>query len=273
MTSSLFTHIEALQGDRPWGSFLDAGTGVNSALWSLGLATERWTGVTGASGHAHQVRARTGDALQARGRQLLVDNWANPELLKGQVFDTVLADYLVGAVEGFAPYFQRDLFRRLAPHVGGVLYIVGLDPYVVGPAETEAARLVREIGRLRDACLLLADETPYREYPAEWVQASLVEVGFTVTDARRFPNRYREKWVHGQLDMAARRLPRLVNRELASALAADVERLRERGVQLCQAQDGLRAGHDYVIACRPESSSFASVHPTRSTKGSNAVDD
>lgn len=250
MTSSLFTHIETLQGERPWGRFLDAGTGVNSALWSLGLDTDSWTGVTGAAGHARQVRDRAGDAIEASGRTLLVDNWMNPALLKDQVFDTVLADYLLGAVEGFAPYFQRDLFRRLAPHVGGVLYVVGLDPYVVGPAETEAARLVREIGRLRDVCLLLADETPYREYPAEWVQASLTDAGFILTDARRFPNRYREKWVHGQLDMGLRRLARLKDRQLASALAADAEKLREKGIRLCAAQDGLRAGFDYVIACR-----------------------
>lgn len=26
--------------------------------------------------------------------------------LKGRVFDTVLADYLIGAIDGFAPYFQ-----------------------------------------------------------------------------------------------------------------------------------------------------------------------
>lgn len=109
---------------------------------------------------------------------------------------------------------------------------------------------MREIGRLRDSCLLLADETPYREYPAEWVQASLMEAGFVVTDARRFPNRYREKWVHGQLDMALRRLPKLKNRELSSALATEAERLREQGVRLCAEQDGLRAGFDYVIACR-----------------------
>ena len=48
-TSSLFRHIETLHGDAAWGGFLDAGTGVNSALWSLSLPTDRWVGVTGAS--------------------------------------------------------------------------------------------------------------------------------------------------------------------------------------------------------------------------------
>lgn len=57
---SLFDHVEALQGDLPWGRFLDAGTGVNSSLWSMGLTTDAWTGVTAAAGHADQVRASVG---------------------------------------------------------------------------------------------------------------------------------------------------------------------------------------------------------------------
>ena len=54
--SRLFRYIEELQGDRPWGSFLDAGTGTNSGRWVASLPTERWTAVTGAQGHAIQVR-------------------------------------------------------------------------------------------------------------------------------------------------------------------------------------------------------------------------
>ncbi|MNV50040.1 hypothetical protein D3C71_1420260 [compost metagenome] len=36
---SLFDHIEALHGGAPWGRFLDAGTGVNSGLWSTSLSS------------------------------------------------------------------------------------------------------------------------------------------------------------------------------------------------------------------------------------------
>ncbi|MFE9083504.1 hypothetical protein ACQKKG_00485 [Brevundimonas sp. NPDC003935] len=46
---SLFDHVEALQGNLPWGRFLDAGTGVNSSLWSTALTTDAWTGVTAAA--------------------------------------------------------------------------------------------------------------------------------------------------------------------------------------------------------------------------------
>lgn len=246
--SSLFTHIEQLQGEEPWGRFLDAGTGVNSALWSTGLETGQWVGVTGAKAHADQVLSRARLRPQDR---LLVGNWTDPALLRGETFDTVLADYLVGAIEGFSPYYQEEIFARLRPLVGGRLYIVGLDPYVVGPAQTEGERMVRAIGRIRDAVMLLADETPYREYPAEWVVTTLEKCGFTIDSARRFPNRYREKWVTGQLDMAVRRLEHIPASALVGALKDEIEELRQRGVRLCQAQDGLRAGADYVISARP----------------------
>lgn len=249
-TSALFRHIESLHLDQPWGAFLDAGTGVNSAVWSTRLATTRWVGITGAPGHARQVRTAAGDHFRAQDR-LIVGNWTDPDLLQGERFDTVLADYLVGAIEGFSPYFQSALFARLAPLVGRTLYVVGLDPYVVGDAPTEAAAMVRAIGRLRDACLTLADETPYREYPAEWVVNHLTALGFTITSARRFPNRYREKWVNGQLDMAVRRLDKIENRALAAALADQIEILRDRGLALCTQESGLRHGADYVISCVP----------------------
>lgn len=250
MTSALFDHIAALQGAAPWGRFLDAGTGVNSSLWSTELATDRWVGVTGSAAHGRQVEAEVGGRLRPDDR-LIVGNWADEALLSGERFDTVLADYLLGAVEGFSPYFQTELFDRLRPHVGKALYVVGLDPYVVGPAETDAARMARRIGRLRDSCLLLADETPYREYPAEWAVNRLREAGFRVTDARRFPNRYREAWVEGQLDMALRRLNRLNDRRLAAGLEAHVAHLREEGLALCRKEGGLRVGADWVIRAEP----------------------
>lgn len=248
--SALFTHIEALQGRAPWGTFLDAGSGVNSSLWSTGLATDRWVGVTAASGHARQIEAAVQNRLRPQDKLTLGD-WTNPELLLGETFDTVLADYLLGAVEGFSPYFQPHLFRRLRSLTGGVLYVVGLDPYVVGEPGTDAGRMVQAIGRLRDACLLLAGETPYREYPMEWVLETLAASGFEATSARRFGNRYRAAWIDGQLDMAVRRIERFKDRALAEAMSRRIEALRAEGLALCRRDDGLRFGADYVIAARP----------------------
>ena len=246
-TSALFRHIEHLQGDVPWGGFLDAGTGVNSALWSTALPTDRWCAVTGSAAHGDQVRERVGARLRAQDR-LIVGNWTDGDLLAEEGFDTVLADYLVGAVEGFSPYFQPHLFARLRPRVKRRLYVIGLDPYVTGEAPTEAARAVRDIGRLRDAVLLLAGETPYREFPAEWVVSSLRASGYRVLSARRFGNRYRAAWVNGQLDMAARRLAKLPDSSLAAAMGLWVETMRGRSLDLCLRHGGLAHGHDYVIA-------------------------
>lgn len=248
--SGLFAHIERLHADRPWGAFLDAGTGVNSMRWLLGLETSRWTAVTGSPDHGAQVR----DTLAGRERpddRLLVGNWLDPALLRGEVFDTVLADYLLGAVEGFAPYFQQDLFRRLHPHVGGRLYVVGLDPYVPVQARSQAETLVRDIGRMRDACLLLAGETPYREYPAEWVVDRLQADGFRIVSARRFANRYKARWIHSQSDMSLRRAARLADRTLGAAITGGIEALRAEALDLAAREDGLRAGHDWVVAAEP----------------------
>lgn len=250
MTGGLFGYVERLQAGREWGAFLDAGTGVNSSLWGVGLDTRAWCAVTASPAHAQQVRGAVGPRLRAQDR-LMVGDWTDPSLLAGEAFDTVLADYLVGAVEGFAPYFQAALFHRLRPLTRGRLYVVGLDPYVVGPAATEAARMVREIGRLRDAVLLLADETPYREYPAEWVVNALHVAGFRVASGRRFANRYQEKWVRGQLDMTSRRLALLPDQAMARALAARVEDTRGRALELCANLGGLSHGYDYVIGAEP----------------------
>lgn len=246
----LFAHIERLHAGRSWGAMLDAGTGVNSMRWMLRLATTRWTAVTGSPDHGAQVRRTIGDRARADDR-LMVGAWQDPGLLAGEVFDTVLADYLLGAVEGFAPYFQQGLFRRLRPHVAGRLYVVGLDPYVLGRPSTAAEALARDIGRLRDVCLLLAGETPYREYPAEWALERLEADGFRVVSARRFANRYKARWINSQLDMALRRVERLTDAALASALTGRIEALREQALDLAVREDGLRAGHDWVIAAEP----------------------
>jgi hypothetical protein len=250
MASALFAFIQQLQDDRPWGAALDAGAGMASTTWLASLETARWTAITAASEHAAQIRSAVASQVRPQDR-LLVGNWMDDALLSGETFDTVLADYLLGAVEAFGPYFQRRLFARLRRHVAGRLYVVGLDPYIVGPATTAAEKMVRAVGRLRDSCLLLADETPYREFPAEWAVNALTASGYRVVSARRFPNRYRPGWVNSQLDMGLRRLGALDDPRLAAALRARAEDLRTEALALCAEEEGLRCGHDYVIACEP----------------------
>ncbi|MGJ4802260.1 SAM-dependent methyltransferase [Luteimonas sp. SDU82] len=247
---SLYERIVELHGRRPWGSVLDAGTGRASMRWLLGLDSERWTAVTAATSMAEQARAEIGDRMREVDR-LVVGNWIDPELLAGERYDTVLADYLLGAIEGFAPYWQGRLFERLRPLVGGRLYVVGLEPYVHGvPTEPEGA-MVNRIGRLRDACLLLAGDQPYREYPLDWAIERLQGARFRVVDAERIPIRYGERFVHSQLDMCSRALGRLRDRTAAVALLAHVEDLRRQALALIRQVGGLRHGHDYILVAEP----------------------
>lgn len=99
---------------------LDAGTGVNSIRWMAGLDTERWTAVTGSTVEADQARDAIGAAQRPQDK-IVLGNWADAGLLNGEVYDTVFAGYLLGAIEGFAPYFQSYLFPRLRSLTGRAL--------------------------------------------------------------------------------------------------------------------------------------------------------
>jgi len=248
--SSLFRFVETLQGGRAWGSFLDAGTGSKSLDWVSRLTTERWTAVTASRGMAKKVRDQLGDRVRARDR-IVVGNWIDESLFAGELFDTVLMDYFIGAIEGFAPYWQDRALHRIRPLVKDRLYIIGVEPYVTFAPKDEAGRIVWEIGRLRDACLLLAGERPYREYPLGWVQRHLGAAGFRMIEAKYFPIRYRARFVNGQLDMCLRRLEKFDDPALAEAMRERVERLRARAMPVAESEAGLKHGADYVIAAEP----------------------
>lgn len=244
MADSLFEHIASLQGDRPWGAVLDAGSGRHSLEWIRSLPTARWTAVTADPDMAATLPAgRAGD-------RVVIGDWTDAALLAGEVYDVVLADYLLGAVDGFAPYFQGQLFRRLRPHVGGRLYVVGLEPLPDRP-ETPEAKLVVEIARARDATLLLCGERCYREFPVGWVRRSLESSGYRVVSERSFGNVLGRRWVDGQIDMCTRRLGRMVDDGVARAMGVYLEGLRRRALARCDASGGLRCGADHVVAAEP----------------------
>lgn len=250
MVSALFSYIEKLQGGAGFGSVLDAGTGTHSIQWLISQQTASWTAVTGASAHARQVR-QVLDGRERAGDRLLVGNWADPDLLAGECFDTVLADYLLGAVEGFSPYFQENLFARLRPLTRHRLYLTGVEPYVLFNPNTQAGELVWQLGRLRDACLLLTGEQPYREYPLDWVLEQLRRSGFRPIAARKFPIRYKSGFVEGQVNICLHRLEALNDRRLADALRQHADALRARVHAFIEAHGALPHGFDYVIAAEP----------------------
>lgn len=244
-------YIQRLQGDRPWGTLLDAGTGVQSIRWVAELGTDRWTAISASPRHAERVR----NAIKGKQRpndQIILGNWVDPDLLKDQVFDTVIADYLLGAVEGFAPYFQPYLFSRLRPLMRKVLYIKGLEPYVpTRPPKDNAVRILWEIGRFRDACVLLGNDLPYREYPAQWVVDHLNVAGFAVRKVKHFDIQYKKLFVNAQIDACAPILENLADGDLAKALKALGEELRAKALEVINSEGDLCSGRNYVIAAEP----------------------
>lgn len=246
--SALFSYIESLQGEAPYGRVLDAGTGPRSIGWLTTLQTDSCTAVTGDAAMQRQMQRLERMRPQDR---LLVGNWADPNLLAGEQFDTVIADYLLGAIEGFAPYFQTQLFPRLRQLTAKRLYVTGVEPYVVDRPKDEAGALIWEIGRYHDACLILSGQKCYREYPLGWVLAQLGRSGFKAVAARKFPTGYEAKFLNGKIDACRPGLKQLADKALGQALEAHGEELRQRALAFIETHGKLRHGFAYVIAADP----------------------
>lgn len=244
---ALFSYIEELQGEAAFGRVLDAGTGPRSLRWLTSLDTDSITAVTGDPLMQRQVAKLAADWKRPHD-QLVVGNWTDPDLLAGERFDTVLADYLLGSIEGFAPYFQDQLFARLRPLTGKRLYLTGVEPYVGERPAGEAGVLVWGIGRYRDACLLLLGKRPYREYPLDWVVAQLRRSGFEPAASRKFPASYSADFVNRQIELAKAGLERMPDQALGEALLAQGEALRATALAYIATHGALRHGFSYVVA-------------------------
>jgi hypothetical protein len=87
------------------------------------LPTSNITAITGDRKRQIQLEDVFKNRLRPQDR-IVTGNWKDNKMLDGQVYDVVLADYLLGSLDGFAPYFQDRLFERIKPHVGKRLCIL-----------------------------------------------------------------------------------------------------------------------------------------------------
>ncbi len=247
--SPLLSFIEASHGAASYGRVLDAGTGPQSLSWLMSLNTDSCTAVTGSPAMKAQVDLALGEWQRPQDR-MLIGNWADPDLLAGEHFDTVLADHLLGAIEGFAPFFQTELFARLRPLTLKRLYATGVNPYVIERPRDAPGALLCEIGRYHDSCFLLSGKRPFREYPLKWVLAQLRRSGFRPIAARKMAVGYNADFVNSQIDRCRPRLERLADQAVASSLSAYGEALRGRALAHIES-DGPIRHQQYVIAAEP----------------------
>ncbi len=228
---ALFSWFERINGPA-WGNVLDAGTGEHSLGWVGSLPARSVTAVTV---EAWRMAGLAEVAPQAR---VLLGEWTDPTLLHGESFDQVLVDYVIGAIDGHAPFFQYGFLERLRPHVRGRVYLVGLEP------QPRDGSVLDEVCRVRDACILLAGHRCYREYPRTLVQQWLERTGYHVLDAQDFPNRIGPRFVNGQLDVALRKVKLFRDPGLRVAMEATIADVRARALDLGE----VTWGADYVIA-------------------------
>ena len=192
---------------------------------------------------------------------VVIGNWAadmtdgNGEdkgdvLCEGEMFDTILADYLVGAVDHFAPFFQDLLFPRLVRHLkpGGRMYLTGLNP--IPESSSGPGDIFCRITKLRDACILLSGARPYREHPVEWVERHLPLAGLKVIDVAKFPKTYNVGTIGLQIEAARSTLKFIQNNDLRQAMSQRIDELEEESKQVCAncVNGEFELGFDWIVS-------------------------
>lgn len=302
MNDVLFNAIEAMQikSGKPFGRFLDAGTGVHSLRWiatlmpsddllleqqgddddnhhggviidhdeALRASVSSFTAVTADETMRSNVRIEAAKiGIPEDIGEIVIGNWkptstaeAQTEeeeligesgnyLCRNETYDTILADYLIGAMDGFSPYYQDRIFDRLKQHLkpGGRIYVVGLQP--IPDRVDGAANIFCRVTKLRDACILLAGHRCYREYPQDWVERHMIKSGLNVVGTSKHPILYTHKAIVRQLNVARSKLSYFPSQGLADQMRETIDALEKesRGATDKSPTGRLKLGFDYIV--------------------------
>jgi len=269
---ALFGCIERQQGSKPFGHMLDAGTGTHSLRWIATLFDETkgmtsYTAVTADATMKRNVQEEADNlGILDRGN-VVIGNWFNmdddsdnnessPSLQLSDTYDTIIADYLIGAMDGFSPYKQDlmipKLLKLLKP--GGRLYIAGLQPL---PDKADGdANIICKVRQVRDACILLAGHRCYREYPADWIERQLLEkkeddtAAVKLIETSKFPILYRQGTILKQINVGRSKFPFFPTKGLATEMAKVFDDLERQSLEATQRSPTgqITLGFDYVVA-------------------------
>jgi len=278
MDHELFNVISRIQygSGKEFGRILDAGTGIQSFRYVATLIQQGKAGGFGelaASGYTAITASK--DMLQDvvrealrlkifRDGKVLIGDWAKGDksyknddavdseemLLQGEMYDTILADYLVGSVDSFAPYYQTLVYPRLVQHLkpGGHLYVVGLEP--IPESDEGGADIVCRVRKVQDACVLLMGQRPYREYPMTWTERQLEQAGLKIIDKHTVPHYYEHNDIMRRINSGRATLSKFPSEELAKEMGLLLDDLEHESKEMTKAAEGgkLRLGFHYVIA-------------------------
>mmetsp|Transcript_11369 Transcript_11369/g.17237 ORF Transcript_11369/g.17237 Transcript_11369/m.17237 type:complete len:326 (-) Transcript_11369:104-1081(-) len=293
MNDVLFNAIEDMQikSGKPFGKFLDAGTGVHSLRWiatlipnsddflldqssgaidhdeALRASVTSFTAVTADEEMRSNVRIEAAKlGIPENVGHIVIGNWkqdmsvddaesaeevaaSTDYLCHNETYDTILADYLIGAMDGFSPYYQDQIFDRLKKHLkpGGRIYVVGLQPI---PDRVEgAANIFCRVTKLRDACILLAGHRCYREYPQDWIERHMAKAGLKVVGTSTHPILYTHKAIVRQLNVARSKLSYFPSQGLADQMREAIDALEKESRDATDKSPTgrLKLGFDYIV--------------------------
>lgn len=254
MGDILFDTVTRWSGNRPWGKFLDAGTGAHSLRWlSTKVETDKWDAITADDQMRRNLMSDSQIKLRSGKDRLLVGNWMDKEFCSNldSDYDTILADYLIGAVDGFSPYTQDLILDKLAKHLrpgSGRMYVIGLNP--IPDRATGPADIVCEVRRARDACILMANHRPYREYPLDWMVRHLESSGFKVMHTKKCTILHSEDSIMRQLRVGTSKLelmPEAAREGMTEYLADLARRVKDAVAETDSGRIPL--SFDYIIEC------------------------
>jgi hypothetical protein len=108
---ALFGAVENHQGEKPFGTFLDAGTGLHSLRWISTLNLQSFTAITADKAMQRKVQNEANALGVSNLGKVIIGNWFGeaPPIQPDEQYDTILADYLIGAMDGFSPYQVRKI--------------------------------------------------------------------------------------------------------------------------------------------------------------------
>jgi hypothetical protein len=184
------------------------------------------------------------------GNSIVVGNWFGDLelLLPMSQYDTILADYLIGAMDGFSPYRQDEIIPKLMKLLkpGGRIYIVGLEPI---PDTAEGpGNIICKVRQARDACILLAGHRCYREYPLEWVEKQISGTpNLRLLQSNKFPILYRYNTIQRQINVGRSKLSFFSLPSLAISMKDMLDDL-DRQAAKSTSNGPIKFGFDYVVA-------------------------
>ena len=235
--------------NRGFGRVLDAGTGVNSLRWINTLNTTSWVAITADNAMRSSILADHTVRIREGVDSLLVGNWMNEDFCAGLgKFDMILADYLIGAVDGFSPYTQDIILKRLKNHLNpqGRLYLIGMNP--IPDHASGDGEIICEVRRARDAAILLSGHRPYREFPLDWITRHLQQEGIRIVKSKSFTILHSEESALRQLRVAQSKLD-LMHAGAREGMSRYLFELAERVRDTLRAAGGkIPLSFDYVIA-------------------------